>query len=116
VCAAQVERNTIFGTRRSEVEGEDAALDLAVFSGLGTFGTCQCTDDECTTQSATCCVPGDAATFEDSFTTFVQNGMGGMSEKHVRQLSARLLHRDLRDGAHAAYSLCSTGNRMFAQS
>ena len=77
-----VERNTIFATRKSEVEGEDSdRLDLAVFSGLGTFGTCQCgIDDECITQNDTCCVPGDASTYENSLTTFERNGMGGMSD------------------------------------
>ena len=35
--------------------------------------------------------------------------------RHVRHLSAHLLHLDLRDGAHAAHLLRSTGNRMFAK-
>ena len=42
------------------------------------FGTCQCSDDYCKSQSETCCVEGDWNTYENRNSDFIANGLSAL--------------------------------------
>ena len=71
-----ITRNTVFDTSPLNFESDGQARDIAVYS-YQDFGTCQCNDDACVEQNATCCVPGDPNTYENFNSVFVGNGMDG---------------------------------------